>query len=87
MTLKNAGKDTLDYEITGITIKGIWVFIIDKEYYIPFEYFPMLKQIPVEKIFNFKFNYPDHLFWEEYDVDIELSSLNNHDNYPLIYKK
>ncbi len=79
MTLKT-------YEITNITKYGIWILINIKEYFISFKDFPMFKNAPIELVFEVKFYPPEHLYWEKLDIDIELASLEQSEDYPLIYQ-
>lgn len=75
------------YEIIDINKNGIWIFIEGEEYFIPFKEFPLLKDATVDKIFNVIYSSPNHLYWEELDIDIELDSIEHPENYPLIFKK
>ena len=85
MNLSNSGNPTLTCEVTGVTQKGLWLLVNDKEYFLSFEVFPMLAKIPVDKIFAVDFSPPEHLRWDEYDIDIELSSIFNPTGYPNLF--
>ena len=85
MNLSNSGNPTLTCEVTGVTKKGLWLLVNDKEYYLSFEVFPMLAKIPVDKIFTVDFFPPEHLRWDEYDIDIELSSITNPESFTNIF--
>jgi hypothetical protein len=85
MSLKSFGTNILDCEVTDINKNGIWLLIKDKEYFISFADYPVFKNMPVKDIFNFKYYSPDHLRWENIDVDIELDALENPDDFPLIF--
>lgn len=87
MNLFNAGNPILTCEVTSITNKGIWILVNDKEYFIQFKDFPMLTKIPVDKIFAVDFYPPEHLRWDEFDIDIELSSIENAEKYPNIFNE
>jgi hypothetical protein len=83
MNSKHYGTSTSLCEVTDINKNGIWLIISDKEYFISFSDFPMLKGVPVDKIFKVDFYPPAHLRWEDIDIDIELESLDNLEKYPL----
>ena len=85
MNLYNYGNPTLTCEVTGVTQKGLWLLVNNKEYFLSFEVFPMLAKIPVDKIFAIDFFPPEHLRLDEFDVDIELSSIENPDLYPNLF--
>ena len=84
--IKN-GKNTSIFEITGITKHGIWFILDDKEYFIPFKDYPMLKRLSVEDLLNASFSPPEHIYWEKNDIDIELSALENPEKYNLTYEE
>ena len=86
MSSKNSGTNTLECEVTEIHKTGFWIFIHNKEYFISFKDFPMFQDKSVDKIFDVKFFEPDHLYWEKLDIDIELGSIHNPGNYPLMYR-
>ena len=86
MISKNSGMSISNCEVTDISKYGLWILINEKEYYISFDLFPMLKNASVDKIFQVKYYPPDHLRWESLDIDIELDSLDKPDSYPLIFR-
>jgi hypothetical protein len=81
------GSSTLaNSEVTNISSFGFWVMIENREYFIAFKDYPEFKKIPVQDVFDFKMLSPEQLCWEKYDIDIELSALENPSLFPLIYK-
>ena len=80
------GKSTLKAEVVNISAYGIWVYVRDKEYFLPYEDFPWFKNAKVIEIYNVKFSYNHHLHWPDLDVDLELDSFRNLEQYPLIYR-
>jgi hypothetical protein len=74
-------------EVTDINKNGIWIFIEGEEHFIPVKEFSLFKDAAVDKIFKVTCLPPNHLYWEELDVDIELDSIEHPENYPLIFKK
>jgi hypothetical protein len=85
MSSKNYGTSISHCEVTDINKNGIRMIIEEKEYFLSFADFPMFKDLPVEKIFKVDYHPPAHLRWEEFDIDIELDSLENLENYPLLF--
>jgi hypothetical protein len=73
-------------EITNISSVGFWILIDNKEYFVAFDEYPKFKDIPVIDIFDFKMLSPKQLYWEQHDIDIELSALKNPEQFTLIYK-
>ena len=73
-------------EVTNISSVGFWILIQDKEYFVSFNEYPFFKNISVQDIFKVSMLSPDQLYWEEHDIDIELSALQNPNQFPLLYK-
>jgi hypothetical protein len=67
-------------------LHGIWLIVLEREYFLPYGIFPWFKDAKVGAILNVELLHEKHLHWPELDVDLEVASLNNVENYPLIYK-
>jgi len=86
MTLKRRGTNTSEVEVSHIDNLGFWLWVRDKEYFLPFEEYPWFKEAKVKDITNVKLLHGCHLHWPQLDVDLEIDSLDNPLQYPLIYK-
>ena len=73
-------------EVTNISPFGIWILTNDKEYFINYKDYPVFETATVKQIADVTTDFAGNLHWEELDADIELESLENPDNYPLIYR-
>ncbi|GAF68497.1 unnamed protein product, partial [marine sediment metagenome] len=56
------------------------------EYFLPYNDYPWFKEAKVKEILNVNLLHGYHLYWPELDVDLEIDSLDNPQNYPLKYK-
>lgn len=83
--LKKLGKSILEAEVQSISKEGIWIYIIDREFFLPFTEFPWFKKATIDQIYNLEFFHGNHLNWPELDIDIELNSLKHPEAYPLKY--
>jgi hypothetical protein len=81
-----SGKSISKVEVQNISMHGLWLFVKDAEYFLPFEKFPWFKEARIEDIHKVELNHDHHLRWSNLDLDIELESLQSPDNYPKIYK-
>lgn len=86
MKSKKSGKNTSKVEVQGISLHGIWLFVNDDEYFLPFETFPWFKEAKVSEIQNVELNHGHHLHWPLLDIDLELESIKEPEKYPMIYK-
>lgn len=76
----------ISVEVSGITPHGLWLFAKDKEYFLSYKEFPWFKKAIVSDIHNVKLMHNHFLHWPSLDVDLELESLSNTEQYPLKYR-
>ncbi len=80
------GKSTSQVEVQDITKYGIWLYIKNSEYFLSYKDFPWFQDAKVFDIYHVEILHHQHLYWPELDIDIELDSLKNPENYPLYFK-
>ncbi len=86
MKLSKHGKNTSSLEVTNISEHGFWLFIDDKEYFLPFKNFPWFKSATIEQICKIDILHETHLHWPDLDVDLSLDIISNPEKYKLIAK-
>lgn len=80
------GKNISDVEVLNVSPNGLWILVLEKEYFLPYKDFPWFKDAKVVEIYNVELLNQNHLNWPDLDVDLELESLENLEKYPLVYK-
>ena len=75
----------LDPEVTNISPHGIWILSNNYEYFISFKEFPFFEHASIKAIANIETDREGNFHWPDLDVDIELASIDNQENYPLIF--
>jgi hypothetical protein len=85
MKSQNLGMRTSKIEVLNVSLNGIWLLVIGKEYFLPYENFPWFKNASISQIHTVELRHDHYLSWKELDVDLELASLENLDQYPLKY--
>ena len=85
MKLKNHGKSTSNPEIVQISPYGIWLLVVDEEYFLSYEEFPWFEKGTVAQIHHVRLLHGFHLRWPDSDVDLHLDSIKDIEKYPLIY--
>jgi len=73
-------------EVTNIEPLGFWVLVDEKEFFIPFEEYPVFKMATLQQILHMEVISPQQLHWPDLDADIELEALEHPNHYPLIWK-
>ena len=70
-------------EVTNISQHGFWLFVDERELFLPFEEFPWFESAPVKAILNVQRPQSNHLYWPDIDVDLTLDSIEHPERYPL----
>ena len=83
MSSSKLGESTSAVEITDISAHGIWMLIEDEEYFLPHEEFPWFKQASIAAVLNVVQESPEHFYWPELDVDLNLESIRSPEKFPL----
>ena len=81
-----AGKTISEIEVTNISQHGIWLYMRDTEYFLPFDEYPWFKDAKVGDIMEVELLNDHHIRWKDLDVDLDVESLVDPEKYPLIYK-
>lgn len=77
------GATTSDVEVTNISRHGFWLFLDDRELFLPFEEFPWFQQAPVGAILKVERPHAHHLYWPDLDIDLAVESIEHPERYPL----
>jgi hypothetical protein len=85
MSSLTIGKNISEVEIGNIDPYGIWLLIKDKEYFLPYNEYPWFENAKISEIFNVQLLHEKHLYWPELDIDLNINTLNNPQQVPLIY--
>lgn len=87
MKLYRRGKNTLNVEVSNISMHGIWLYVNGKEYFLPYDEYPWFKDAKIKEIHNVQLLHESSLHWPELDVDLELDSLEHPEKYPLFFHR
>jgi hypothetical protein len=77
------GRSTSDIEVANISRHGFWLWLGDRELFVPFSGFPWFEAAPVGKIVNVERPAEDHLYWPDLDVDLSVRSIEHPEEFPL----
>ena len=72
-------------EVTNIEPLGFWVLVDDREYFVPFDDYPVFKGASIQQIFQMQRLSPTQLHWPDLDADIEIEALEQPEHYPLVW--
>jgi len=84
MTSQKLGQDTSNVEVANISAHGIWVFVGGVEHFLDYDRFPWFREARLAEILEVELLHGFHLYWPKLDVDLELASLEEPDQFPLV---
>ena len=87
MKSSKPGERTSRVEVTNISAHGIWLWVREREYFLPHEDFPWFEKARVRDVLDVQLLHDHHLFWPKLDVDLELESLTKLAEYPPVYRQ
>ena len=83
MRSETPGTATSEAEVTNISQHGFWLYLGDRELFLPFEEFPWFHSAPVAAILHVERPLPHHLYWPDLDIDLAMESIEHPERYPL----
>ena len=81
------GKNTSTIEVLNVSPHGLWLWVQGKEFLLPYDEYPWFRNAKVSEVYNVQLLHGHHLYWSDLDVDIELESLEQPEQYPLAFRK
>ena len=81
------GDDTSQVEVSGISAHGIWLYLGDREAFLPFADFPWFREAPVAGVLHVERPQPHHLYWPDLDIDLDVESILDPERFPLISRE
>jgi hypothetical protein len=78
------GKSTSPVEVTNVSRQGFWLFVDDRELFVPFAMFPWFFAASIAEIVDVERPSPDHLHWPLLDIDLALESIEDPRKFPLV---
>jgi hypothetical protein len=83
-TSETRGRTTSAIEVTNISRHGFWLWLRDRELFVPFAEFPWFREAPIGKLLNVQWPTTDHLYWPDLDLDLSVQSIERPDEFPLV---
>ena len=78
------GPSTSPVEVSNVSRHGFWLFVGDREMFVPFKEFPWFQDASVRQITNVQLPSPHHLYWPDLDIDLAVESIEHPEKYPLV---
>jgi hypothetical protein len=87
MKSASRGDDTSQVEVSGISTHGIWLYLGDRELFLPFRDFPWFRNASVAGVLHVERPQPNHLYWPDLDIDLDVESILDPNRFPLISRE
>jgi hypothetical protein len=85
MKSQQVGTTTSEVEL-NITQRGIWLYVLDHEYFLSYDDYPFFKDAKIKEIYQIELIHQTHLHWPILDIDLSIDVLKNPERFPLISK-
>src|SRR4030095_6065892 len=84
MTSGTLGRSISPAEVTNVSRHGFWLFVQERELFVPFKQFPWFRDASIGAITNVQLPSPHHLYWPDLDIDLAVESIEHPEKYPLV---
>ena len=84
MKSASLGRSISQVEVTNVSPHGFWIFVGERELFVPFKEFPWFKKASIEEISRVELPSAHHLYWPDLDIDLAVDSLMHPEKYPLV---
>lgn len=84
MTSAAPGRNIFPAEVTNVSAHGFWLFVGERELFVPFLHFPWFRDASIHAITNVQLPSPHHLYWPDLDIDLAVESIEHPEKYPLV---
>src|SRR6266849_6439645 len=81
------GPSTSPAEVTNVSPHGFWLFIGERELFVPFKDFPWFREASVREITNVQLPSAHHLYWPDLDIDLHVESIEHPEKFPLVSRQ
>jgi hypothetical protein len=71
-------------EVTNVSPHGFWLFVGERELFVPFKDFPWFREASVGAITNVQLPSAHHLYWPDLDIDLAVDSIEHPEKFPLV---
>ena len=78
------GRNISPAEVTNVSPHGFWLFIGERELFVPFSQFPWFRDASVRQITNVQLPSSHHLYWPDLDIDLAVESIEHPEQFPLV---
>jgi hypothetical protein len=84
MRYETHGPGTSAVEVTNVSKHGLWLLLDDREVFLSFDKFPWFREASIGKVVHVELQSPQHLYWPDLDVDLEVESVLHPKRFPLV---
>jgi hypothetical protein len=84
MTYAKPGTAISTAEVTNVSTRGLWLLLDDREVFLAYDKFPWFREAAIGKVVHVEMPSPNHLYWPELDVDLEVESVLYPERFPLV---
>ena len=87
MKFSRSGRNTLPVSVGAVNSRGFWLLLGDRKVFVGYRAFPWFREFTVRELARVRRPAPNHLHWREFDIDLEVESIERPEEFPLVERR
>lgn len=87
MKFSRSGRSTYPVGVGAVTTRGFWLRLGVKKVFVSYRAFPWFREFTLRELAGVRRPSANHLRWSEFDIDLELESIEHPGRYSLVEKR
>ena|SRR5437867_2346780 len=87
MKFSRSGKNTFPVSVGAVNSRGFWLLLGTRKVFVAYRAFPWFREFTVRELARVRRPAPNHLRWPEFDIDLEVESIERPDEFPLVERR
>jgi len=87
MKFSRSGRSNLQVSVGARSGQGFWLSLGDRELFVAYRSFPWFREFTLRELARVRRPAPNHLRWPEFDIDLEVESIESPDEFPLVEER
>ena len=87
MKFSRGGRSTFPVSVGALNRRGFWLRLGTRRVFVAYRASPWFRELTVRELARVRRPAPNHLRWPEFDIDLEVESIERPDEFPLVEER
>jgi hypothetical protein len=87
MKFSRNGRNTFPVSVGAVNRRGFWLQLGTRKLFVAYRAFPWFREFTLRELTRLRRPAPHHLRWPEFDIDLEVESIERPDDFPLVERR